>query len=67
MDGDSRTLAQLEVEVRHLTSAVSRLEGELELYTRLSRFRPVELAVWGVVSVIVSTLLAAGINSLFLR
>lgn len=69
-DDDGRVIARLQVQIEHLTRSIDRyetqlattferLEKEMEDMVRLARFRPIELAVYGLISVLCSALLAA--------
>jgi hypothetical protein len=59
MEDDGKVLARLEVQVEHLSKSLERFDAQLEHYVRISRYRPVEIAVWGLVSLLCGSLITA--------
>lgn len=54
-------LAEIAVSVRHIEADIKRVETSLEHYCRLARFRPVEMAVFGLIGLVFASLVGFAI------
>jgi hypothetical protein len=64
-ENDSQiVLAQIAVSVRHIEADIKRVETSLEHYVRLARFRPIEMAVFGLIGLVFTVLVGIAVVKL---
>lgn len=62
---DPHLLARIDERVQSMQIMLSDLKNELDEYTRLSRFMPVEKAVFGIIAMISVSLIGIAVVKLF--
>lgn len=54
-------LAEIAVSVRHIEADIKRVETSLDHYVRLARFRPIEMAVFGLIGLVFTVLVGIAV------
>ena len=57
-------LAEISVTMRHIEADVKRVEDSLDEYCRLARFRPIEMAVFGLIGLVFTVLVGIAVVKL---
>jgi len=57
-------LAEISVTMKHIEADVKRVESSLEHYVRLARFRPIEMAVFGLIGLVFTVLVGIAVVKL---